>query len=88
MMPRPKPVAALAVTAVVAVAAPLAGAGAAAAQGGPPAPTIPPINVNPPEFLCQTLAAQAQAAEQSGNHIVANILGLVLQVIGCGGAAT
>jgi hypothetical protein len=86
---RPKPVAALAVTAAlaVAVAAPVTAASAAMRAGVAREQTIPPVNFTPPASLCQNLAAFAQAAEKSGNQTLANLLGRVLQILGCGGAA-
>jgi hypothetical protein len=86
-MVRSKPVAALAAAAALAGAAPVTAATAAIPARVAPEQVIPAVSFTPPAALCLGLAAQAQGAEKSGNRTLANLLGRVLQILGCGGAA-
>jgi hypothetical protein len=84
---RPKPVAALAVTAALAVAAPVTAASAATPERAARAQVIQPIAFTPPASFCLGLAVQAQGAVLTGNPTLANLLGQTLLLVGCGGAA-
>ena len=70
-------------------AAALAAVASAAALVVPPATAgaAERAAFTPLASLCLSLAKQAQAADKSGNKILANLLGRVLIVLGCGGAA-
>jgi hypothetical protein len=77
-----------AVTAALALAIPAASASAATFGPGPvvPRPIIHPV-YTPSAALCSALVFQLNAAEMTGNPILANAIGATLMDVGCGGAA-
>jgi hypothetical protein len=84
-----KPLAAVAaVTAALALAVPAASASAATFGPGPaiPRPIVSPV-YTPSAALCSMLVFQLNAAELTGNPILANAIGATLMDMGCGGAA-
>jgi hypothetical protein len=84
-----KPLAALAaVTAALALAVPAASASAATFGPGPavPGPIVSPVYTSS-AALCSMLVFQLNAAELTGNPILANAIGGTLMDMGCGGAA-
>jgi hypothetical protein len=77
-----------AVTTALALAVPAASASAATFGPGPVVPR-PVIGTayTPSAVLCSMLVYQLNAAELTGNPILANAIGGTLMDMGCGGAA-